>query len=135
MATVTEKDAEFEAELTVEKGLGYVPAEARKSEKLPIGVIALDAIFSPVLKVNFSVESMRVGERTDYDRLRLNIGTDGSITPSQALRKASKILEDHFSKISGIEILEAKPIEPAPDKAVKKEKKKTGRKKKEEKKE
>ena len=135
IATVTEKDAEFEAELTVEKGLGYVPAEARKSEKLPIGVIALDAIFSPVLKVNFSVESMRVGERTDYDRLRLNIGTDGSITPSQALRKASKILEDHFSKISGIEILEAKPIEPAPDKAVKKEKKKTGRKKKEEKKE
>lgn len=111
IATLTDKSAEFEMELTVERGLGYVPVDARKADKLPIGVIAIDAIFSPVSRVNFSVENMRVGDRTDYNRLRLSIETDGSVSPSAALRKASKILQDHFMKIAmigGVEAVEEK---------------------------
>ena len=123
IATITDKSTELEMEFTVEKGLGYVPDEARKAEKLPIGVIALDAIFSPVIKANFSVENMRIGDRTDYNRLRLSIETDGSITPSQALRKAARILQDYFTKIGSIE-----SREPAPVEVLKiKEKKKTAR--------
>ncbi len=111
IATLTSKDAELDMEITVEKGLGYLPVEARKNEKLSIGVIALDALFSPVTKVNFNVENMRVGERADYNRLRLLVETDGSITPSAALRKASNILQDHFVKISGIEVKETEKVE------------------------
>jgi len=128
IATLTDKNAELDMELTVEKALGYVPAEARKSEKLPIGVIALDAIFSPVVKVNFTVENMRVGDRTDYNKLRVVIETDGSITPSQALRKSARILQDHFTKIGEIEAKEPQPtIVFKPETA---EKKKRGRPKK-----
>lgn len=124
IATLTDKSAELEMELTVERGLGFVPVESRKSEKLPIGTMALDAAFSPVVKANFSVENMRVGDRTDYNRLIIAVTTDGSITPSAALHKASNILKDHFEKISGIEVKEpeAKPV-------LEPEKKKTARKK------
>ncbi len=108
IATLSDKNSELDMELTVEKGLGYVPAEARKSEKLPIGVIALDAIFSPVVRVNFTVENMRVEDRTDYNRLRFIIETDSSITPSQALRKAGRILQDHFAKVGDIQATEPK---------------------------
>lgn len=100
IATITSKKTELKMEIMVEKGLGYVPVEARKSEKLPIGVVAVDAIFTPVSKVNFTIENMRVGERTDYNRLKFMIETDGSITPGAALHKASNILRDHFEKIS-----------------------------------
>jgi len=100
IATISEKGTELDMELTIEKGLGYVPFDSRKPEKLPIGVIALDAIFSPVLRVNFSVENMRVGDRTDFNRLKISITTDGSITPSYALIEASKIIQSHFVKIS-----------------------------------
>lgn len=106
IATLTSKNAELDMELTVEKGLGYVPVEARKLEKLPIKTIAIDAIFTPVQKVNFIVENMRVGDRTDYNRLKLTIETDGTISPSSALRKASNILKDHFEKVSAIEVKE-----------------------------
>lgn len=122
IATLSSKNAELEIELTVERGLGYMPVEARKIEKLAIGVIALDAMFSPVNKVNFSVENMRVGDRTDFNRLRLIIGTDSSITPSSALKKATHVLRDHFSKIGEIE---AKEIEVVPVSAPKKIKKAT----------
>ncbi len=108
IATVSDKSADFDMELTVEKGLGYVPAESRKMEKLSVGVVALDAIFSPVVKVNFVVENMRVEDRTDYNKLRLTIETDGSITPSQALRKAGRILQDHFAKVGNIEAVAPK---------------------------
>lgn len=104
IATLTSKSAELEMELTVEKGLGYVPVEARKVEKLPIKTIAVDAIFTPVQKVNFTVENMRVGDRTDFNRLNLVIETDGTISPSSALHKAANILKDHFEKISQIEV-------------------------------
>ncbi len=109
IATLTAKGAELDMELTVEKGLGYVPVESRKMEKLPIGVIALDAIFTPVVKVNFVVENMRVEDRTDYNRIRLAITTDGSITPSAALRKACRILQDHFAKVGEIAVQEPSP--------------------------
>lgn len=125
IATLTEKSAELDLEITVERGLGFVPVEARKSEKLPIGTIALDAAFSPVVKVNFSVENMRVGDRTDYNRLVLSITTDGSITPSSALHKAANILKDHFEKISQIDVRE---IEIAPVIEKKAAKKKTAKK-------
>ncbi len=111
IATLTGKSAELDMEITVEKGLGYLPVDARKGDKLPIGTIALDALFSPVSKVNFVVENMRVGERADYNRVRLMMETDGSITPSAALRKASNILQDHFVKISGVEVKETEKSE------------------------
>lgn len=104
IATISDRSGELDMELTIEKGLGYAPVESRKEEKLPIGEIAIDAFFSPVVNVNFSVENMRVGDRTDYNRLRISIKTDGSISPSAALRKASKILQDHFSKIANVEV-------------------------------
>ena len=106
IATLTAKNAVLDMELTVERGLGYVPVESMKLEKLPVGVIALDAIFTPVVKVNFEVENMRVGDRTDYNRLKLFIHTDGSVAPSAALRKASNILQDHFVKVSQVEVEE-----------------------------
>lgn len=131
LAALTAKDAELDAEITVEKGLGYLPAESRKSDKLPIGVVAVDALFSPVTKVNFTVENMRVGERADYNRLRLIVETDGSVTPSAALRKASNILQDHFVKISGIEVKEPeKTALPAEEEQPAKKAKKTPAKKK-----
>ena len=106
IATLTSKSAEFEMEITVEKSLGYIPVELQKVEKLSIGEIALDAIYSPVVNVNFSVENMRVGERTDYNRLRMEIETDGTISPSSALHKAANVLLDHFSKVSAIDVRE-----------------------------
>lgn len=132
IATLTSKSADLDMEITVEKGLGYVPVDTRKSEKLPIGVIALDALFSPVTKVNFTVENMRVGERADYNRLRLIVETDGSLTPSAALRKASNILQDHFVKISGVEVKEHEPASVKVPEGEEKPKKKRAKKKKEE---
>jgi len=96
---ITDKKGKIEMEVIVEKGLGYSQIEERKEEKIPIGTIAVDAIFSPVQKVNFQVEDMRVGEKTDYNRLIFSIETDGSISPKEALNKASVILKDHFTNI------------------------------------
>ncbi|MBI1975082.1 MAG: DNA-directed RNA polymerase subunit alpha, partial [Parcubacteria group bacterium] len=107
IATLTTKNAEFELELKVEGGIGYSQVEARQKEKLPIGMIAVDAMFSPVRKVNFEVENMRVGDRTDFNRLRLHVETDGTLAPLEALTEASKLLIDHF------EIVKATPSERA----------------------
>lgn len=107
LATLTDKKAELDMEITVEKGLGYLPAAERKFERLAIGTLILDAVFSPVTKVNTSVENMRVGEKTDFNRLKIEIETDGSITPSQALRDTANVLEDHFNKISTVEVEES----------------------------
>lgn len=112
LATLTDKKAELEMEIKVEKGLGFVPVERRKKEKLNIGMIALDAIFTPVLKANFEVENMRVGEQTDFNRLKILVETDGSITPEEAFREATKILVDQFGQFlvadEGKEDIEAK---------------------------
>jgi DNA-directed RNA polymerase subunit alpha len=96
IATLTDKKADFEMEIEVGSGLGYMAIDSGKKERLEIGRIAVDAIYNPVTKVNFEVENMRVGERTDFNRLRFEIETDGSISPAEALIKASQILIDHF---------------------------------------
>lgn len=92
-----DKDAYLEIEMTVKTGRGYVPAERNKDEMSPIGVIPIDAIFSPIRKVNFTVENARVGRVTDYDKLIMEVATDGSIKPEEALAYAAKILKDHLS--------------------------------------
>lgn len=99
IATLTDKKAELEIEMTIEKGLGYVPVEQRRKEKLEIGAIAVDAIYTPVRKVNYEVENMRVGDRTDFNRIKLLIETDGSISPENALNQAVNILIGQFNAL------------------------------------
>jgi DNA-directed RNA polymerase subunit alpha len=125
IATLTGKSAELEMEIKIEKGTGYLPKEARKKEKTEIGVIPLDAIFTPVKRVSTKVENMRVGERTDFDRLFLEIETDGTISPEAAFFQASEILVTHFSFVAdAFQKAAEKPI-PPPEK---KKRKATGRK-------
>jgi DNA-directed RNA polymerase subunit alpha len=95
IATLT-KDAKFHVEMEVARGRGYVPAEHNKREDAVIGVIPIDSIFTPVKRVNFSVENTRVGQRTDYDKLILEIVTNGAISPKDALLYASNILQRHL---------------------------------------
>lgn len=90
-----EKDAKLDIEMAVKLGRGYVTAEHNKEDGLPIGVMPVDSIFSPVQRVNFRVENARVGRQTDYDRLILEVWTDGSIKPEDAVSCAAKILKDH----------------------------------------
>jgi DNA-directed RNA polymerase subunit alpha len=91
-----DKEAILDMEMVVKPGRGYVPAERNKEEGLPIGVIPVDSIFSPVVRANFHVENARVGRVTDYDKLTLEVWTDGSITPRDALSSAALILRDHL---------------------------------------
>lgn len=91
------KDGKFRAELRIEYGKGYVPSENIRKEDLPAGLIPLDAFFSPVRKVNFNVSHARVGQRTDYDKLEMEIWTDGSVRPEDAVAYSSKILKDQLS--------------------------------------
>ncbi len=91
------KDANLEMEMVVKRGRGYVAAEHNKEEGDPVGTIPLDAIFSPVLKVNFNVTNARVGQRTDYDRLVMEIWTDGSVKPEDSLAYAARILQDQLA--------------------------------------
>ena len=104
LAHLTAKESDLEIEVKVERGLGYVPVEARRAEggRTAIGTIAIDAIFTPVQRVNYTVEDMRVGDRTDYNRVRLEIETDGTVSPSSALHKSAVILKDHFEKASEV---------------------------------
>ncbi|MCM8779186.1 MAG: DNA-directed RNA polymerase subunit alpha [Candidatus Omnitrophica bacterium] len=95
IATLT-KDTKFFLEMEVNRGRGYVPAEENKKEDQPIGVIPIDALFSPVRRVNFIVENTRVGQMTDYDRLILEIWTNGAMNPKDALLYASHILQRHL---------------------------------------
>ena len=91
------KDGEFRAEIEVGAGRGYVSAENQATQDRPIGVLPVDSMFSPVTKVNFEVENTRIGQRIDYDKLSLEIWTDGSVIPSDALAYGAKILKDHFA--------------------------------------
>jgi DNA-directed RNA polymerase subunit alpha len=120
IATLTSKNAEMEMEITVKKGVGYEPKEMREGEKLEIGEIPVDSIFTPVRNVSYRVENMRVGQRTDFDKLFIEIETDGTVNPQDALNEANTILVDHFNLIdTGIkEIIEG-------SKPVKKEKEKS----------
>lgn len=98
LATVG-KSGKFEMEITVEKGRGYVPVERRREEKMPLGTIAVDSIFTPIKKVHYEVENTRVGGMTNFDKLTMEIATDGSIDPEVALTKAANILVEHMNVI------------------------------------
>jgi len=98
IATLDSADARLDMELTVERGVGYIPAENR--DNMPIGVIPVDAIFTPIPRVNYVVEHTRVGQMTDYDRLLLEVWTDGSIEPGEALSQAATILRQHSEIIA-----------------------------------
>lgn len=93
------KGGKFEIEVKVERGRGYVPAERHSEEKLPLGTIAVDSIFTPVKKVHYEVENTRVGGMTNYDKLTVELTTDGSIDPELALATAAGILVEHFSLV------------------------------------
>lgn len=122
IATLTDKSSQLEIEIQVEKGIGYVSRETRKKEKSEIGTISLDAIFTPVRRVSFKVENMRVGERTDFDRLFLEVETDGIISPREAFFQASEILVNHFSLFR--DAFKEEAVLPAPVIIAKKEKSK-----------
>ncbi|MBU1015121.1 DNA-directed RNA polymerase subunit alpha [Patescibacteria group bacterium] len=116
IAELVDKKAELAMEVVVEKGTGYEFAEARKKSKEEIGGIALDAAFSPVRRVSYRVENMRVGERTDFDRLTVEVETDGSISPETAFHQAADILVKQFTILKdGVQ-----PAEPAKASAPKK---------------
>lgn len=108
LLTADSPEAELDMELVVQTGRGYSPSEERG--KLPIGEIPVDSIFSPIRKANYVVERARIGQATDYDRLILEITTDGTILPHDALSEAAKILVQHFSLIAGVTDLEV-PVE------------------------
>jgi DNA-directed RNA polymerase subunit alpha len=95
-----EPSVNLELEITVEKGRGYVPAEENKPKDAPIGLIPMDAIYTPIKNVKYSVEDFRVEQKTDYEKLLLEIATDGSIHPEDALKEAAKILIQHFMLFS-----------------------------------
>ena len=97
IATLTDKSAQLEIEIKVEKGMGYVFED--KEIKRSVGVIGMDAIFTPIKKVNYDVENMRVGKRTDFDKLSLEVETDGTITPKEALSQSLDILVSQFQYI------------------------------------
>jgi len=111
IATVT-KNVSFKIEMEVARGRGYVPAERNKKEGQAIGVIAIDSIFTPVTKVNFFVENTRVGQITDYDKLILEVWTNGSIEPKEALLYASNILQRHLDIFVGFGKLPEEEEEP-----------------------
>jgi DNA-directed RNA polymerase subunit alpha len=121
IATLSDKKAEIDMEVEVASGIGYVPVEQQTREK-EIGMIAIDAIYTPVKRVNFEVENMRVGKRTDYDKITIEIMTDGSITPRGAFDKAVDILINQFSALASEKMEESeKPAKVPRKKAAKKE--------------
>lgn len=91
-----DKGAKFEAEVYIKKGKGFVPSELNKEEDLPVGMISVDAVFTPIKKINFWIEKTRVGRATNYDRLIMEIWTDGSITPEKAVSLAAEIIMEHM---------------------------------------
>lgn len=100
IATLTEKKSTLEMELTIEKGIGYVPSDQHAVDEKEVGAIIIDAVYTPVKRVNYNVENMRVGKRTDYEKVTLEIVTDGSISPQEAFDKAVDILVEQFSALS-----------------------------------
>ena len=101
IATLDNKNSELDMELTVEQGRGYKPVEARENQKQEVGVIAIDAIYTPVKSVHFDVSNVRVGQLTNFDRLEIVLETDGSLTGQEAMDIAAHILVDHFTMMYG----------------------------------
>jgi len=108
---ITNKTAKLDIEMTVENGLGYVPREVHQKDKVEIGTIALDAVFTPIRRANYEVENMRVGDRTDYNRLRLVIETDGTYSAKEAIEKSIEIMIHQLKSIIGFQeqVQEAAP--------------------------
>ena len=100
LATLTDKDSEISIEMTAEKGLGFMSKDQVMKDKVEIGTIAMDANFTPIRRVSYEVENMRVGDRTDFNRLRMTIETDGSITPSEALTRSINIMIEQLRAIT-----------------------------------
>ena len=108
-------EGELNAEIEISLGRGYVAADQHQTGERPIGTLAVDSLFSPVHKVNYTVEQTRIGQRIDYDKIILDIWTDGSVSPRDALSHAAKILKDHFSLFVGFEEDEVTGEESEPD--------------------
>ncbi len=103
IAEITAKGTTLEMDILVEKGLGYVPREVHQREKVEIGTIAIDAVFTPIRRANYEVENMRVGDRTDYNRLRVMIETDGTFTPREALERSIEIMIHQLKAVIGFQ--------------------------------
>lgn len=108
LLTADSNDVDMDIEMVVEMGRGYSPAEERT--RLPLGEIPVDAIYSPVRKAAYRVERTRIGQQTDYDKLNLEIWTDGTIAPDAALRESAKILVQHLSLLAGAEVVAVEPV-------------------------
>ncbi len=123
IAEITAKGTTLDIEILVEKGLGYVAREVHQKDKVEIGTIAIDAVFTPIRRANYEVENMRVGDRTDYNRLRVMIETDGTFSPKEALEKSIEIMVHQLKAIIGFQedystpavIEEAQPTKAAPE--------------------
>lgn len=111
IATLTEKNSSLSIEMTVSKGFGFVSKEVHQKEKVEIGTIALDAIFTPIRRVNYEVDNMRVGDRTDYNRLKITVETDGTITPRRALESSIEIMINQLKAIIGFVEVEKESAE------------------------
>ena len=116
IATLADSKSELNIELIVEPGVGYSPMEERQTSK--VGVIVLDALFSPVLNVTYAVEPTRFGDKTDLDKLLITVETDGSVSPKQALVKASGILKGYYESFEKWELETDKSIEPEEESAA-----------------
>lgn len=130
IATLTNKDADLDMEITVEQGRGYITTEMKEGQSLDVNEIAVDSIFTPIKNVGFRTENTRVGKITDYDKLILDITTDGTISPEEAFQQAIQILLDHFNllldKVGGEKVEKKKKVSSKDSKKEeKKEKKKT----------
>jgi DNA-directed RNA polymerase subunit alpha len=110
IADLTDKGAELYMDITVEKGLGYVNKEVLHKDRVDIGTISLDATFTPIRKVNYEVENMRIGDRTDFNRLRISIETDGTISPREALENSIALMISQLKAIIGFKEEEEAPI-------------------------
>ncbi len=108
--SLTDKSADIDIEITVEKGLGFVSKEVLHKDRVDIGTISLDATFTPIRKVNYEVENMRIGDRTDFNRLRISIETDGTITPNEALESSISLMISQLKAIVGFKEEEEAPI-------------------------
>jgi len=124
IAILDNAKAKLEIEIKVENGRGYVPVEKREGEKLQVGMIAVDAIYTPIKKVRYSVEKTRVGQMTDLDKLVIEVETDGTISPKEAVELSADILVDHFSVVAGKDLgkvgipAEAKKVEKSAEDAA-----------------
>jgi len=120
-----DKKGQLQIEARVERGRGYLPTEQRKDEKLPLGTIAIDAIFTPIRKVNFVVENTRVGQATNFDKLTIEVTTDGTLNPTQAIKLSAEVLKEYFAMVESIELPEIKVTAPKKTRVTTKPAKKT----------